>query len=234
MIPSFLMDSTGPSEREVPRMDIIARASGGLREGKGLLGVLGGAFNPITRAHLILAHTAVEQFDLHEVIFVLSKTPPQKQIFDASLEQRLEMMQNGIAHVPYISIGLCTHGLFLDISTALHMAYTLRPELYFITGRDAAVRILTWPYKDPSAALAQMFAAFHLLVSDRGGQFELPGNPLIQQYASRVYPLHLPEDIDRVSSTEVRRRADAGLSIKDLVPPEVALYIAEHNLYKSG
>jgi nicotinate-nucleotide adenylyltransferase len=233
MIPFSLMDSTGPGEPDTPRLDIIVRASGGLSEAKGRLGVLGSAYNPITHAHLALARTAVEHFDLDEVVFVLSESPPQKPIYGASLEQRLEMMRLGTVDVPYISIGFCTHGLFLDISTALQRAYDQKPELYFITGRDAAERILTWPYKDPTDALAQMFLSFQLLVFDRHGQFKLPENPLIQQYAGRIHPLRLPEHIDKVSSTKVRRRVYLGVSINELVPAKVAAFIVDHDLYKS-
>jgi nicotinate-nucleotide adenylyltransferase len=35
-----------------------------------------------------------------------------------------------------------------------------------------------------------------------------------------------------VSSTEVRRRAAAGLRLDAMVPPEVARYIALHGLYR--
>jgi nicotinate-nucleotide adenylyltransferase len=36
-----------------------------------------------------------------------------------------------------------------------------------------------------------------------------------------------------VSATDIRRRAAAGEPIVDLVPPEIAAYIAAHGLYRS-
>jgi nicotinic acid mononucleotide adenylyltransferase len=41
--------------------------------------------------HLLLARCSKEQFKLHEIIFVLPKTLPNKPVIDTSIEQRLEM-----------------------------------------------------------------------------------------------------------------------------------------------
>ena len=64
------------------------------------LGVLGGAYNPITLAHLAIADTIVRTFGIHEVLFLLPAVPPHKTIFGASLEQRLEMMQLAVEGGP--------------------------------------------------------------------------------------------------------------------------------------
>jgi nicotinate-nucleotide adenylyltransferase len=154
-------------------------------------------------------------------------------VVDTSIEQRLEMMRLGTTDVRYVSLGLCTHGLFLDICAALQKIYLQSPEIFFITGRDAAERILNWPYPDPAEALAHMFAGFQLLVFERQGQLKLRENPLIKQYSTRIHALRLSENIDHISSTEVRQRILSGQSIKELVPAAVAAYIMNHNLYKN-
>jgi nicotinate-nucleotide adenylyltransferase len=141
-------------------------------------------------------------------------------------------MRLGISGIPYISLGVCTHGLFFDICTALQQIYPQKPEIFFITGRDAAERILTWPYDDPAAALAKMFAGFQLLVFQRQGSLDLPENPLVQKYLNRIHTLEMEENLDKVSSTEVRQRMSEGRSIGDLVPTEVAVYIQKRNLYR--
>jgi nicotinate-nucleotide adenylyltransferase len=180
-----------------------------------------------------LARFAREQFQLNEVIFVLPKFLPNKPLVGVSLEQRLEMMQLAVGDVPYISIGLCTHGLFLEICTALEQHYSQRAEIFFITGRDAAERILTWPYDDPAAALSQMFGAFQLLIYEREGKPTLPQNTLIKKYANRMHILDTEKNLDHISSTKVRQRMHTGQSIQELVPPEVASYIIQHDLYKN-
>ena len=232
MIPSLMVDNSGTHETQIPRLDLVVRASKGLPAKNGRLGVLGGVYNPITRAHLMLTQAAVEQFNLHEVVFVLSRISPHKPLFGASIAQRLEMMQISIADIPFISVGLCTHGLFLDICAALQQHYPQNPELFFITGRDVAERIISWPYPDSGQAIVQMFETFQLLVFPRRGKLKLAENDLIRKYSHRIHNLELPENLDHVSSTEVRQRVEAGLDIDHLVPVAVADYIEAHNIYK--
>ena len=158
MSPSSMLDNPGAGEPKTPSFEVFVPAQTVLPPSNARLGVLGSAYNPITRAHLLLARCSKDQFKLHEIIFVLPKTLPNKPVVDTSIEQRLEMMQLGTTDVPYVSLGLCTHGLFLDICAALQKVYPQGPEIFFITGRDAGERILNWPYPDLTEALARMFA----------------------------------------------------------------------------
>lgn len=232
MSPSSTVNNPQPANPDVPRFEVFVPALGGRLPNHGRLGVLGGAYNPITRAHLLLARYSREQAKLDEVIFVLSRALPNKPLVEVSVEQRLEMMRLGSSGIPYISLGVCSHGLFLDIRTALQQIYPQKPEIFFITGRDAAERILAWPYDDPSAALAKMFAGFQLLVFERQGKFQLPEDPLVQKYRHRIRPLEIEENLDTVSSTEVRKRVSEGRSITELVPMEVAAFIQKYSLYR--
>jgi len=222
-----------PHDSDRPRLTLVTRASRGLRGAGGRLGVIGGAFNPITHAHLVLARAAVEQARLDEVLFVLSTILPHKPIEGATIDQRLEMMRLAVAEVPFGSVGVCTRGLFLDIAAALREAYQGNVDVFFIVGRDAAERILTWPYPDPAAALQEMFSAFQLLVFRRRGEFTLPNLHLLQPYADRIHTLRLGEDLDQVSSTAVREQAAVGRPLQDLVPEGVAAYIRRHGLYRT-
>ena len=218
---------------EKPHLTLVTRASRGLSGVGGRLGVLGGAYNPITHAHLVLARAALEQARLDEVLFVLSKIPPHKRIEGATIDQRLEMMRLAVAEMPFAAVGLCSHGLFLDIAAALREGYPGKLEVFFIVGRDAAERILTWPYPDPAAALQEMFAAFQLLVFRRRGEFTLPNLHLLQRYADRINTLRLSEDLDQISSTAVREQAAAGRPLQGLVPEGVAAYIRRQGLYRA-
>jgi nicotinate-nucleotide adenylyltransferase len=226
-----MLHNPGPVNPDVPRFEVFVPAQAGPPPSNGRLGVLGGAYNPITRAHLLLARYSREQCKLDEIIFVLPKILPNKPLVGVSVEQRLEMMRLGISGIPYISLGVCSHGLFLDICLALQQIYPQKPEIFFITGRDAAERILTWCYDDPAAALAEMFAVLQLLVFERKGKLQLPENPLIQKYLNRIHTLEMEENLDKVSSTEVRQRMREGRSTGELVPTEVAVYIQKNSLY---
>jgi nicotinate-nucleotide adenylyltransferase len=228
-----MLHNPGVGESKTPSLEVVVPAQTVLPQSNARLGVLGGAYNPITRAHLLLSRCSKEQFNLHEIIFVLPKTLPNKPIVETSIEQRLAMMRLGTSDVGYISLGLCTHGLFVDICAALKNVYPQSPEIFFIAGRDAAERILNWPYRNPAEALARMFAGFQLLVFERGGKFKLPENPQVRQHSNRIHTLQLSENIDHISSTEVRQRLLAGQSIQELVPATVATYMMNHDLYKN-
>jgi nicotinate-nucleotide adenylyltransferase len=196
------------------------------------MGILSAAFNPITTAHVALAMNAYQTFQLHEILFVLPITQPHKLIHDAPIEARLQMMTLAIQGHPAFTIGVCTHGLFIDIGRAVEKAYPPHTRRWFITGRDAAERILTWPYPDPEGALAELFARAELLVADREGAFALPEVPVVRAYAEQIHRLPLPGEYSHVSSTEIRRRLAKGDDVSGLVAPAVLSYIREHHLYQ--
>lgn len=221
-----------PTTPGTPHIAICRHAPSGLPAHlPGRLGVLGGAYNPITLAHLAMADAAVAAFGLHEVLFLLPQVPPHKTIFGASLEQRLVMMQLAVEDRPYATVSLSTHGLFLDMYQGLREVYRPQTEVFFLTGRDAAERILTWQYDDAQAALQQMFTAFQLIVCDRDGPFHLPDDPRMLPYRERIHRCVLPTSVAHVSATEVRERCKAGHPLDDLIPAAVARYIAAHRLY---
>lgn len=198
------------------------------------LGVLGGAYNPITLAHLAVAEAAMTHFGIDEVLFLLPQVSPHKTIFGASLEQRLDMMRLAVEDAPYAAVGLSSHGLFVDMYEGLLAVYPQRPEVFFLTGRDAAERILAWHYDDAEEALKRMFDAFQFIVCSRQGPFTMPDDPLLTPYRDRIHSCPLPPQADAISATEVRERRERGLPIDDLVPGPVADYIAAHKLYEGS
>jgi nicotinate (nicotinamide) nucleotide adenylyltransferase len=196
------------------------------------LGILSAAFNPITRAHLALAQSASVHYQLHEVLFILPITQPHKLIHDAPIEARLQMLNLAVQGAPAFSIGLCTHGLFIDLCRAVTRAYPPQTHLWFISGRDAAERILTWPYADPTAALSSFFAQAELLVADREGAFTLPDIPPVLEHAAQIHHLPLAGEVSHISATEIRTRLAKGEKVDELVPASVLRYIQEHGLYQ--
>ena len=79
--------------------------------------------------------------------------------------------------------------------------YRRHTEVFFLTGRDAAERILTWPYDDAEVALRQMLTAFQLIVCDREGPFHLPDDPLLAPYLQRIHCCTLTPGFNHVSAT---------------------------------
>jgi nicotinate-nucleotide adenylyltransferase len=171
------------------------------------VGVLAGAFNPVTRAHLALAEAGGNVVD--EVVCVVPRVYPHKQFHGAALADRIEMLK--LAGGRY-RIETTSGGLFIDIARELRQPDT---EICFLCGRDAAERIIHWDYGE-EGAIEKILGEFSLLVAERGGAYEAPAH-----LRHRVRRLEVGEDLSAVSSTEVRRRIAAGEPWEHLVPAAI-------------
>jgi nicotinate-nucleotide adenylyltransferase len=171
------------------------------------IGVLAGAFNPVTRAHLALAEAAAKVVD--EVICVVPRVYPHKHFHGAGLEERIEMLK--LAGGKY-RVETAAGGLFVDIARELREPDT---EIGFVCGRDAAQRVIEWDYGE-AGAIEKILAEFSILVAERGGTYEPPAH-----LRHRVRRLELGQDFSEVSSSEVRRRIAAGESWEHLVPEAI-------------
>ncbi|MGA7235052.1 MAG: hypothetical protein WBY44_05210 [Bryobacteraceae bacterium] len=183
------------------------------------IGILPGAFNPPTVAHLALAQSSLFQVD--ETLFVLPKALPHKLYEGAPFETRIEMMRAVTADWPRFSIAVSEGGLFRDIARECRQAYGENGRLSFVCGRDAAERILNWDYGG-NTTVSEMLREFDLLVASRRGELEAP---LHLRHA--IAQLHLSDDLDSVSSSEVRDRAARGEPWEHLVPQAARKLAAE-------
>jgi nicotinate (nicotinamide) nucleotide adenylyltransferase len=171
------------------------------------IGVLAGAFNPVTRAHLALAEAAGKVLD--EVVCVVPRVYPHKHFHGAGLEDRIEMLK---AAGGRYRVETAAGGLFVDIARELREPDT---EISFVCGRDAAERVIEWDYGE-AGAIEKILAEFSILVAERGGTYEAPAH-----LRNRVHRLELDEDFSDVSSSEVRRRIASGEPWEHLVPDAI-------------
>jgi len=153
---------------------------------------------------------------MDEVLCVLPRTYPHKELEGASLEQRMEMLRLSMGHY---RVEMTEGGLFIEMAREIR-AREPGSDVYFVCGRDAAERILNWDYGEPGFA-ERMLEEFGLLVAARKGEFSPEG------WKGRVVPLRLSSSFDEVSSTEVRRRIRAGEEWEDLVPAEIVALVRE-------
>jgi len=188
------------------------------------LGIMGGTFDPVHIGHLVCAEEARWQFALDEVVFVPAGEPWQKRQVTAA-EDRFLLTVLATARNPHFSVSR----LEIDRGGPTYTLETLRAlaefhdaaELFFITGADAVLEILTW--KDPELVLqtARFIAATR-------PEFDL-GKLDLRRFGDRVSVIEIPALA--ISSTDIRRRVREGRPIQYLVPAEVAAYIEERHLY---
>lgn len=177
------------------------------------IGILPGAFNPPTVAHLAIARAAADHVD--EVVFVLPQTFPHKAYESASFAERAGMLREITAKSSHFAIATSEGGLFRDIAEEFREAYGSGVRLSFLCGRDAAERLIHWNYGDGTTA-AEVLRHFDLLVATRRGELE---TPLHLQHA--ITRLHIDSGVDAVSSSEVRERIARGEPWRHLVPESI-------------
>jgi len=195
------------------------------------VGVLGGTFDPIHIAHLVMAEEAREQLGLGQVLFVPAATPPHKLDHAISpIKHRLAMVQAAIADNPYFQLSrvdVDRPGPHYSVDMVALLREQMGPdtEIFFIMGSDSLAELLTWHRPDRLIQLCQLAVMGRPACLANLGQLErlLPG------ITQRVHCLHMPA-LD-ISSTDIRERVREGRSIRYLVPSPVEAYIREHKLY---
>ncbi len=188
------------------------------------IGVLGGTFDPIHNAHLLLANQAREQLGLRKVLFIPAGDPWRKAFRRVTpVEHRLAMTQLAAEDDPGFIVDQCEVQREGASSTAdtlheLHKRHK-KDELYLLLGEDALADLPFW--RDPERIAEEAC----IVVVPRGGVV-LPELPFDLDRVIRIKMPYL-----EISSTYIRERAKAGRSLRYLVPDAVAAYIKEKKLY---
>ena len=176
-------------------------------------GILPGAFNPVTKAHLAMAAAALSLVD--QVLFVLPRELPHKQYSGVTFLSRLDLLRQATAKEPRYLVVESNGGLFIEIAQELRALLPSSPDLFFLCGRDAAERIVGWDYGSGSS-ISQILDEFGLLVAPRDGDYQIP--PSFQHRISR---LPLEPVYQAISATDVRQRILDGNPWHHLVPAEI-------------
>ena len=197
------------------------------------IGLMGGTFNPVHFAHLILAEQARVQFKLNEVWFMPSGHPPHKPNQEiVSDEHRIRMLELATQSNPYFRI----ETMELSRSGYTYTAETLKQlkikypsyEFYFIIGGDSLETFLSWYCPEEILHLS------HVVVAERD---QMSFDHLLQTvetlnktYHADIKILHVP--IISLSSKMIREQLSFGSSVRYFLPEQVLSYIIEQNLYR--
>ncbi|MES0341391.1 MAG: nicotinate-nucleotide adenylyltransferase [Candidatus Humimicrobiaceae bacterium] len=201
------------------------------------IGIMGGTFNPVHHGHLVTAQEALDQFGLDEVIFIPTGDPPHKiEDLLAHAEDRYLMTviatsSNSSFFVSRVEIDRTGKSYTIDTVKELRKIYGSGSELYFITGADAILEILTWKNTREIVTLTKFIAATR------------PGYDLSKIKELKTTLFDSEDEADRrifimeipalaISSTNIRQRIKNGRPVNYLVPEGVNNYILKHGLYK--
>ncbi|MCG0275546.1 MAG: nicotinate-nucleotide adenylyltransferase [Thermosediminibacteraceae bacterium] len=198
------------------------------------VGIMGGTFDPIHFGHLVTAEEARINFQLDKVVFVPTGNPPHKKDYKVTdAEHRYLMTALATNSNPYFEVSrveIEREGYSYTVDTLRQLIEFYGPDtsLFFISGADAVLDILTWKNIKDVLDICTFIAATR------------PGYPVAQLksklaeikklYGKDVYLLEVTAMA--ISSTEIRKRIREGRSIKYLIPESVEAYILKNGLYR--
>ena len=201
------------------------------------IGIMGGSFDPIHIGHLMVAEQMREARQLERILFIPSKIPPHKAERElASPRDRIKMARlavEGHSAFDVSDIELRREGPSYSIDTLAELREKWRDQhrIFFIIGSDTLADLPTWRRPGDLVDQADFLTAVR------------PGFPIDSWDDLSV--TFSPEQVARlkqgcvdtipigISSTEIRRRARQGHSIRYLVPEAVEQYIQRRGLYGS-
>lgn len=197
------------------------------------IGVMGGTFDPIHYGHLVTAEGASCEFQLERVLFVPAGQPPHKEPGTTSPAAHRYMMTvlatlgNPKFHVSRVDVDRPGPSYTIDTLRLLQAECGEDCELYFITGADAMLEILTWKSAE------ELLNEWQFIAATRPG-FRLEAlqahlGPLWERCRDRIFFLQIPALA--ISSTDIRQRVREGRSIRYLLPDPVVHYIYKAGLY---
>lgn len=199
---------------------------------------MGGTFNPIHYGHLVTAEEARIQFNLDRVLFIPTGDPPHKEgqkITNAQQRYLMTVMATGSNPYFYVSrmeIDRPQPSYTMDTVKDLHEVYK-DSQIFFITGTDAVLDILTW--KNP----AEILNLCIFIAATRPG-YELDRlNNIKKRLKDELGIADINEKIHiikipalAISSTDIRNRVRTGKPIRYLLPEGVANHIYKMGFYK--
>jgi nicotinate-nucleotide adenylyltransferase len=192
------------------------------------LGVFGGTFDPIHRGHLEVADQCAARLDLDRVLMVPSSVPPHRDPPTAPARDRLAMVElavEGHEKLEASDVEVRRGGISYMVDT-LRVLGEENPgaKIILLLGWDAVAEFLDWRDTAEITRLAR------IAVFTRAGS-QPPSRRLLDGLGPAADTVLLEVVSPPVSATSIRRILAAGGAVDELLPPAVAAYIKENDIY---
>jgi nicotinate-nucleotide adenylyltransferase len=187
------------------------------------IGLFGGSFDPVHLGHLLVAQAAVEELDLDRLFFIPAAQSPFKtenQIAPANA--RLQLLRLALAGKTNCEIDeqeIRRGGISYSIETLRNYAKRFPgAQLFYLIGADNIPKLNEWREASELAKLAEFVAI------PRPGEIAAEFPKPFHGRILKGFPVE-------ISSSQIRARVKAGLSVENLMPPFVAEAIHAAKLY---
>ena len=198
-------------------------------------GIFSGTFNPVHFGHLIVAQCVQDALKLDAIAFLPLAKPWNKPDQDlAPIEDRFNMLREAIEDNP----GFTLSRVEIDSPRPRYDEELLMKvcgdseeasDYFCILGSDALVGLPNWQHVDELLQLMR-FA----VVSRPGHKTHEVLGSVSSALPSAEGRFHVVESPPiSISSTDLRRRAAANMSLRYQVPDSVTAYITQHGLYST-
>ena len=199
-------------------------------------GILGGTFDPIHYAHLLIAETAADRFGLDRVLLMPSHISYFKEGRAdgvSSPEDRLAMTEAAASDNPRFLVSdmeILRGGKSYTYETLEEMhREDPEEEIFYIVGADTVCTMGTWRYPERIFPHCTIVGALRPDQISRS-ELERAAEELRAAYDAKVEIMEIPAV--GISSTDIRGRVREGRSIRYLVPEGVRRYIIDKGLYR--
>ena len=187
------------------------------------IGIFGGSFDPVHLGHLLVAQAAVEELGLDRLFFVpAAQSPFKPENKPAPAAVRLQLLRLALAGKTDCEIDeqeIRRGGVSYTVDTLRDYSQRFPgAKMFWLIGADNAAKLNEW--REP-AELARL-AEFVAIPRPGGAAAVFP--PPFRGRTLKGFPFG-------VSSSEIRARLKAGLTIENLVPAAVAETISRLKLY---
>ena len=202
------------------------------------IGVLGGAFNPPHKGHLLLAEKIFKKFNLNKVFFIPTGVPALKKKDLAPSKDRLKMTKLLIKNRPEFSVldyEIKKKKKAYTSETAKYLKKKFmiagkETKIFWLIGEDSFRELIEGKWRKSQGLLD--LAQF--IVSTR------PHHPFNLKTLAKKYKKNLERALNKViflklslpiSATEIREKIKKGKKVKNYLTKEVFNYIKRKKLY---
>jgi nicotinate-nucleotide adenylyltransferase len=178
--------------------------------------IFGGTFDPIHRAHLMVAREAADAFSLDQVLFVPGANPPHKDA-GTPYEHRYKMVELACKEDSRFSPSRLEEDSRKSYSIhTIERVKAMGGDVFFVIGADAFAEIQTW-FRWQDVVREVEF----IVVTRPGHQYSSPSGARVHRLDTVALP---------VSSSEIRAALARGETPAELLP-KVLEYIRANGLY---
>lgn len=196
------------------------------------IGILGGTFDPVHIAHLVMAERAILDLELEKVIFVPTGVPWMKANTNITLGlHRINMLRLALSHNPLFEISTLETNRFgpsytIDTLELIRKEYGDQTRMYFLMGSDALYRFADW--KKPREVLDLSYlVVFTRAVTENIANILL--HPVFEKRKDKIIEKNSVNIA--ISSSAIRDMIRNNRPLEGKVPDKVVEYIIEERLY---